>query len=208
VSWEGAPAPYRIETERLVIRCYEPADGPLMKDAIDSSLDHLRPFMPWARGEPLTLEERVELARSFRSAFDAGENFTYGIFDRAEREQLGGCGLHPRVGPGGLEIGYFVRSSALRRGIASEAAAVLTRAAFEVCGADRVEIRIDPRNEASFGIPRRLGLPEEARLRRRLRYGGDEPLGDVAIFTRFREDHDPAAAPPLRAFDACGERVL
>jgi len=22
-GWEGKPAPYRIETERLVIRCYE-----------------------------------------------------------------------------------------------------------------------------------------------------------------------------------------
>ena len=39
--------PYRIETERLVLRCYDPEDAPLLKDAVDRSLDHLRPWMPW-----------------------------------------------------------------------------------------------------------------------------------------------------------------
>ena len=57
MPWEGPPAPYRIETERLVIRCYEPRDAAMAKEAIDSSLDHLRPWMPWTENEPQTLEE-------------------------------------------------------------------------------------------------------------------------------------------------------
>src|SRR5262249_27870811 len=60
MAWEGPPAPYRIETERLVIRCYEPGDAALMKDAIDSSLEHLRAWMPWAEAEPQTLAEKAE----------------------------------------------------------------------------------------------------------------------------------------------------
>jgi RimJ/RimL family protein N-acetyltransferase len=208
VSWEGPAAPYRIETERLVIRCYEPPDAALIKESIDSSLDHLRPWMPWAADEPQTLEEKTELARYFRSNFDSGENFTYGIFAADETELLGGTGLHPRIGPGGLEIGYWVRASATRRGIATEASAALTRVGFEVCGADRVEIRIEPGNEASFGVPRRLGFVEEATLRRRLyaREGGQ--LRDVTIFTMFHEDLDRSLAPGIRAFGARGERVL
>jgi RimJ/RimL family protein N-acetyltransferase len=208
MAWDGPPPPYRIETERLVIRCYEPADAPLLKDAVDSSIEHLRPFMPWTDDEPQPLEEKVALCRRFRAGFDAGENFTYGVFDAEERRQLGGAGLHPRIGPGGLEIGYFVRASEVRQGIATEAAAALTRVGFEVAEADRIEIRIDPRNEASLGVPARLGYEHEATLRRRLPDRDGEPLRDLAIFTRFREDHDPAAAPPLRAFDARGERIL
>jgi RimJ/RimL family protein N-acetyltransferase len=208
VAWEGPAAPYRIETERLVLRCYAPADGALMKEAIDESVEHLRRFMPWTDAEPQTLAEKIDLCRRFRAAFDAGESFTYGIFDREETRLLGGAGLHPRIGPGGLEVGYWVRAGAVRQGIATEAAAVLTRAGFEVCDADRIEIRIEPANVASLGVPRRLGLAEEATLRRRLRGREGEPLRDVTIFTRFREDHDPALAPPLRAFDAAGERVL
>lgn len=206
--WDGPPPPYRIETERLVIRCYDPRDAALVKEAIDSSLDHLRPFMAWADDEPQPVEQKVALLRRFRAAFDAGENFTYGIFDAEERQVLGGTGLHPRIGPGGLEIGYFVRASATRQGIATESSAALIRVAFEVCEADRVEIRIDPRNRASFGIPRRLGFPEEATLRRRLPARDGEPLRDVTIHTLFREDFDPAIAPTLRAYDAAGTQVL
>ena len=45
---DAAPPPYRIETERLVIRCWNPADAPLLKEAIDSSLEELQAWMPWA----------------------------------------------------------------------------------------------------------------------------------------------------------------
>jgi RimJ/RimL family protein N-acetyltransferase len=208
VSWEGPSAPYRIETGRLVIRCYAPSDAPLLKDAIDSSLEHLRPWMPWAADEPQTLEEKTDLLKLFRSEFDTGENFIYGIFSADETEQVGATGLHPRIGPGGLEIGYFVRASAIRHGIATDSSAALTRVGFEVCNADRIEIRIDPRNQASFGIPRKLGFLEEATLRRRLPSREGEPLRDVTIFTMFREDFDPSSAPNISAYDARGDRVL
>jgi RimJ/RimL family protein N-acetyltransferase len=208
VSWEGPPAPYRIETERLVIRCYEPRDAPLLKDAIDSSLDHLRPWMPWAESEPQTLEEKTDLLRSFRAQFDSGDNFVLGVFSADESRVIGGSGLHPRLEPGGLEIGYFVRADATRQGYITESTAALTRVGFEICRADRIEIRIEPGNDASFGVPRKLGFIEEATLRRRLPGRAGGPLRDVTIFTMFREGFDPSIAPALRAFDAAGRQLI
>ncbi len=208
MAWEGPPAPYQIETERLVIRCYEPRDAPLLKESVDSSLEHLQAWMPWAHDEPQTVEQKLELTKLFRSDFDTKENFTYGIFAADESELLGGTGLHGRIGPGGLEIGYWIRASATRQGIATESSAALTRVGFEVCRADRIEIRIEPRNEASFGIPRKLGFVEEATLRRRLPSQEGEPLRDVTILTMFREDFDPSLAPGIRAYDARGEQLL
>jgi RimJ/RimL family protein N-acetyltransferase len=208
MGWEGPPAPYRIETERFAIRCYEPRDALLVKEAIDSSLEHLRMWMPWAENEPQTLPEKVDLLRGFRADFDAGEGFGYGIFSADESEQLGGTALMPRIGPGGLEIGYWVRQSAARRGIATESSAALTRVGFEVCGADRIEIRVEPSNTASLGVPRKLGFTEEATLRRRLPGRAGEPLRDVTIWTLFREDFDPGIAPEIRAYDARAERLL
>jgi len=208
MAWEGPPAPYRIETERLVIRCYEPRDAGLAKDAIDSSLDHLRAWMPWVEGEPQALEEKTTLLKTFRSQFDLGENFVMGIFPSDESEVVGGTGLHPRNEPGGLEIGYWVRASAARQGFVTESTAALTRVGFEVCGADRMEIRIDPENEASLGVPRKLGYTEEATLRRRLPGKAGGPLRDVTLFAMFREDFDPAIALDLRAFDAVGRQLI
>ncbi len=207
-AWPGPPPPYRIETERLVIRCYAPRDAPVMKEMIDLSLDHLRPWMPWTEAEPQTLEEKVELLRRFRSQFDVGDNFIMGIFSPDESEQLGGTGLHPRLESGGLEIGYFIRASATRQGYVTESTAALTRVGFEICGADRIEIRIDLANEASKGVPRKLGYVDEATLRRRLPGRAGGPLRDVTIFTMFREDFDPSFAPVLRAFDAAGRQLI
>ncbi len=188
MAWEGPPPPYRIETERLVLRCYSPDDAQLLSDALNSSVDHLKPFMPWADELPQSVDDSRALLRRFRAAFDTNEQFVYGMFAADESELLGGCGLHPRVGAGGLEIGYWVRASAARQGIATEATRALTRAGFEVCGADRIEIRIDPANVASLGVPQKLGFPEEVRLRRRLPGRPDEPLRDAVVFTLFSED--------------------
>ncbi len=101
-----------------------------------------------------------------------------------------------------------MRASAARQGVATEAAAALTRVGFEVCEADRIEIRIDPENHRSLGIPEKLGFPVEATLRRRLPSRPGEPLRDVVVHTLFREDYDPAVAPGLRAYDALGRQVV
>ena len=192
--------PRRIVTERLVVRCYEPSDAPLLKEAVDSSLDHLRVFMNWAWDAPLPLEAVEELLATFRSQFEAGENFTYGLFTPDETELVGGCGLHRRAGPEALEIGYWMRASRLRRGLVTEAAAALTRAAFERCAVERVEIHVDPANVASLGVPAKLGYVREATLRKRL-----PPVPpslerrDEVIFSLLDEEYpsSPAAAVPV-----------
>jgi len=201
--------PYRIRTERLLLRCWNPWDAPLLKDAIDSSLENLGRWMPWAREEPTSVEEKAELLRSFRGRFDLGQDFVYGIFDLDETEVVGGTGLHTRAGDDALEIGYWIRDSRVGNGYASEASAALTRVAFEACRVDRVEIRVDPANATSLAIPRRLRFGEEGTLRRRLPGGPDGP-SDLIIFSLFAHEATgtPAAEIPVEAFDALGARVL
>lgn len=193
------------------MRCWEPRDAPLLKEAVDSSLDHLRPWMPWAHDDPQPLQAKVELLRSFRGQFDLGQNFVYAMLSPSESEVVGGTGLHPRVGEGAMEIGYWVRASSVGRGLATEATAALTRVGFELCELERVEIRVDPANVPSLAIPRKLGYGEEGRLRRRLHGPDGTPLQrDAVVFALLRDDYpsSPAAAAELEAFDAGGKRVL
>jgi RimJ/RimL family protein N-acetyltransferase len=202
--------PYRIVTDRLVIRCWEPGDARRLKDAIDSSLDQLRPWMPWARSEPQELSEKVALLRRFRGQFDLGTDFVMGMFDADEKIVVGGTGLHKRRSADALEIGYWIRASHVGRGLATESTASLTRVAFELCDVDRVEIRVDPANEASIAIPRKLGFAEEGMLRRRLPPDEEGVPRDVIVFSLFRDGFagSPASSVPVQAFDAAGERVL
>ena len=60
--------PYRIETERLVIRCYEPTDAPLLKDV--RRLEHRPPLCPGCRGRASS--RRRSTRRSSCSAVSAG----------------------------------------------------------------------------------------------------------------------------------------
>jgi RimJ/RimL family protein N-acetyltransferase len=198
--------PYRIETERLVIRCYEPEDAPLLKAAVDSSIEHLLPWMPWARFEPQSVEDKVELCRMFRGQFDLDQNYIYGIFSADETEQLGGSGFHKRANEGSLEIGYWVAAAVIGRGIATEVAAVQTRAGFELAGLDRIDIQVDPANERSLAIPRRLGFTEEGTLRRRLEAHEEGPRRDSVVFTMLREElaGSPCLQYAYTAYDAVG----
>jgi RimJ/RimL family protein N-acetyltransferase len=194
----------------MVVRCYDPSDARLLKDAVDSSIDHLVPWMPWALEEPQTLEEKTELLRRFRGQFDLGQNFVYGLFSRDESEQVGGSGFHLRVGDDAFEIGYWIRASEDGKGLATESTAALTRVGFEVCEVDRIEIHVEPANEKSARIPQKLDYVEEARLRRRLYAApGGEPR-DTVVFSMFRSDYPgtPASSAQLEAFNARGERVL
>jgi RimJ/RimL family protein N-acetyltransferase len=197
--------PYRIETDRVVLRCWQPTDALALKEAVDSSLDHLRPWMHWATGEPSSLDDTVALLRRFRGLFDTDQDFVLGIFERDESRVLGGSGLHTRHGPEALEIGYWLRADSEGKGLASEASAALTRVAFERCGVDRVEVRVDPANERSQRVPERLGFRREATLRRRLpgKLGGGD-LRDAVIFSLFASDFPSSACAGIqyRAFDA------
>jgi RimJ/RimL family protein N-acetyltransferase len=207
VGVEGVSTPpYRLETDRLVIRCWEPRDAPLLKDAVDRSRDHLWPWMPWTPPEPEDLAVVVERLRTFRAQFDNDENWIYGILDRGETRVLGGTGLHPRGGPGSLEIGYWVAVDVVRQGVATEVTAVLTRAAFEHAGVERVDVGADARNDASLGVGRKLGFHEDGVLRRRIPGRPGEPRGDMVFMTMLREElaGSPCAAYPYAAYDVTG----
>jgi RimJ/RimL family protein N-acetyltransferase len=130
----------------------------LSKEAVDSSLDHLRPWMPWALDEPSSLEVIEErIARTARD-FAEGREFVYGIFSRDESRMLGCMGLHRRNAETDLELGYWLRVSALGQGFATEAAAALTTAAF-ASRPDLLTVTIicDPANTRSAAVPARLG---------------------------------------------------
>ena len=204
------PGPaYRIVTQRTVIRCWNPADAPLMKTAVEENLDHLRPWMPWAEGDPPDIQERINLLRSFRGRFDLGEDFVYGIFNRDETRVLGGTGLHTRAGKDAREIGYWVHKEFINQGYATEISAALTRVAFEVDEVRRVEIQMAVENARSAAIPRKLGFTYEATLRQR-EVLEDGRFHDLQVWTLLNLDYpaSPCAQADIQAYDAMGRRIL
>ncbi len=200
---------YRIRTSRLILRCWNPEDAPLLKQAIDESREHLLPWMPWAQNEPQSVEAKAAQLRRWRSRFDRDEDFVYGVFDLEEKHVLGGCGLHTRLGDYALEIGYWIHANFINQGLATELSAALTKVAFEIHGVRRVEIHCEPRNLRSAAVPRKLGYVHEATLKKRVPANEAEFL-DSMIWTLFDTEYpsSPAASAPIEAFDALGRKIL
>jgi len=139
----------------LVIRSWQEADADQLAQVVTDNLDHLRPFMPWVAQEPLSADDRRARIAQWTTDAASGGDEVCGVF--LDGVIVGGSGLHHRIGPGGLEIGYWVRKDYVRRGIATTAARLLTDEAFARPAIDRVEIHHDEANVASSGVPKALG---------------------------------------------------
>lgn len=149
--------PARIETERLVLRPWEAADAAGLHEALVESVGHLKPWIPWATPEAPTLEQARRRMGVWIEEFRSGVNFVYAAVERSGGGVLGGAGLYPRVGPGGIEVGYWIRLSRAGAGFATEATRALTHAGFGVPGIGRIEIHTNPANLASRRVPMKLG---------------------------------------------------
>jgi ribosomal-protein-serine acetyltransferase len=148
--------PERIEGHGILLRRWVLDDAEALSRAVAESGDHLRPWMPWMAHEPSTSEQRRTRLVEWDRAWRSGGDVVLGIF--VDGEVAGGCGLHRRLGPAGLEIGYWVHPSYVGHGVATAVARLLTDAAFSVPGITHVEIHADKANAASSAIARRLGF--------------------------------------------------
>ncbi len=185
--------PSRIETRRCLLRPYEPADGPALHAAVNASLAELRPWLPWTEWHP-DVAASTETCRRLRAAFEARADFTLGIFDRADGALLGGTGLHRvRWELPAFEIGYWLRTDAVGRGIVTETTAALVVTCFSSLGAERVEVITDPRNRRSARVAERVGFALEGTLRAAM-LGTDGRPADRRVWGPTRADWAREAA--------------
>lgn len=199
---------YRIETKRLVIRCYNPTDAELLAESVTESLEHLKPWMPWVYEEPEPIQAKVDRLKRFRGLFDLGEDYIYGIFNPEETKLLGGTGLHTRLGNNELEIGYWIHKDFTNQGLVTESTAALIKVAFEIIHVHRIEIHCDPANLASASIPRKLGFIHEGTLRQKTPFL--DRWSDSMIWGLLEDEYanSPASKATLKAFDASRNPLL
>jgi RimJ/RimL family protein N-acetyltransferase len=149
--------PESIELAVGVLGRIREADAESVAQAIVASFDHLRPWMPWATEGATHLDAQRAFCRESKTQWDEGSDYIWLLRPHGFDAVAGSFGLHRRVGPGAIEVGYWVHSGYVRRGYATAGAHALTAAALQLADVERVLIRTDEKNLASAAIPRRLG---------------------------------------------------
>lgn len=175
--------PEHLRSGNVELRRWRVADAQLCLRLVTESLDHLQPWMPWATSD-YDLGAAQDFVQRGDADWTAGTAFNYLIL--AGGEPAGGAGLHARIDPGGLEIGYWVHPAYTGQGVATAAAAALTEAALALPGVDHVEIHHDQRNLASERVPVKLGYTHVQTLPER-RFGpapADSGISKVWRITR------------------------
>jgi RimJ/RimL family protein N-acetyltransferase len=187
--------PEQVDAGVLVLRRVRDADAGDLAATVADSLNHLRPWMPWATPEaadPRTQRVRVAEADEM---WTAGTDYIYSVFAAGEGTLVGAIGLHRRVGDGGIEIGYWIAEGQTRRGFGTAAAEALTSVALGLPGVRRVEIHCDEANIASAAIPRKLGY----RLDRVIAHEPEAPGESGRRMIWVRDAVESGAGRPGRA---------
>jgi RimJ/RimL family protein N-acetyltransferase len=159
-AWSTERPPHHppecIDLPGLLLRRMRESDAAMVADSVATNVDWLAAWMPWARAST-TVEFQKQRMPTVLSNWELGTTYEYAAVDPQTGGHLGTFSLERRIGPGAIELGYWLIEAASSRGHAKAAARALTEAGLALPDVDRVEIHCDQANLRSQRIPERLG---------------------------------------------------
>ena len=170
----------------ILVRPLELTDEQSLFAAVRESIPQVSPWLGWCH-ENYSIEETREFLRSRADKSQGDEWYSFGVFGRNDGRFLGGVGLNfiNRVHQFG-NLGYWVRTTATGKGVASTAARLVARFGFHELGLQRIEILAAIPNVASQRVAEKIGAVREGVLRQRLLIGSQSE--DAVMFSLVRED--------------------
>jgi RimJ/RimL family protein N-acetyltransferase len=173
-----------IVTDRLLLRPLGAEDAPIVAQAVLASLPELLPFMGWVHAA-YALDDAELWIEHAVTTWASGKEFSFGVFSLGSL--VGVCGLDRiDVASRSANLGYWLRTDAVGRGYATEAARALARWGFNVHGLQRIEVVVVVGNERSERAAERMGATRECVARNRLTVRG-EPR-DATVFSLVPRD--------------------
>lgn len=168
-----AHPPTSFETPRLTIRRCVPAFADELFESASESVKEIYPFLPWCH--PGYEKADANQWLTFAAArWKNGDAYDFNIFNRADGQMLGGCGVsliddHPVA-----NLGYWIRTGFTGSGVATEATLGLAEFSFQYLDLLRLEIIMSIKNSASRQVAIKAGAHFEGTLRNRLRLHGQK----------------------------------
>lgn len=143
------------------------SDAPAVVEAVQTSLDELTPWMPWA-----SAAFDIDAARRWIRG-ETGDAHRFVMVD-AGADVVGTCGLNgiSELNRSG-NLGYWVRSDRVGNGYATAATKRLRRYGHDVAELYRIEVVMSVFNEASRRVAEKAGAEYEGRLRGCLLLAGE-----------------------------------
>lgn len=160
--------PTSLQNDGILVRPHEVRDIDALFSAVRESIAEISPWLPWCHPD-FSKDELGGFVEVSRNGWADGSQYHFGIFDASTGSALGGISLNHIARSNRLaNMGYWVRTSATGRGVASGAAKLVAACGFRELGLSRIEIAAIPENVASRRVAERAGAKFEAVVRNRL----------------------------------------
>ena len=170
----------------FAIRRYQAQDVHPLYEAARESIDQIYPWMEWCHPR-FSMKDSTAWVMSRDHDWNTGTEYSFVIIDATTRQFLGGCGINGvNRGHRFANLGYWIRTSATRKGAATAASKLLARFGFEELKLIRIEIVVAIGNKASERVAEKLGALREGILRRRLMIG--TKAHDATMFSLAPQD--------------------
>lgn len=167
-----APAEMELTNGRLRLRPWQMSDAPALINAVHESLATVGQWLPWCQ-RGYSLADAATWIEHCTAGRASTEHFAFAVCDATTSELLGGVGLsqcdHVQCS---ANLGYWVRETRQRQGVAVAAATLLTRFGFAELELTRIEIVVLPENTASRATAAKLGARFEGVAKSRLLIDG------------------------------------
>jgi ribosomal-protein-serine acetyltransferase len=152
----------------ITLRPHQVSNIDSLYEAVRESISEISEWMPWCHPD-YSIEESRTWIESQPDEWEKGEEYNFAISYNTGGLYLGGCGLRIIDHNIGIaNLGYWVRTSQTKKGIATASARLLTRFAFNELRLNRVEINVAVDNQASLRVVEKVGAIKEGILRNRL----------------------------------------
>jgi ribosomal-protein-alanine N-acetyltransferase len=178
-----------LETSRLLLRPFVPADAPSVKSLAGTpevALTTLNIPHPYPDGVAETW------IASHAGTWDDGRSLTLAVATAGEG-LVGAVGLQVDATHERGEIGYWIGFPYWNRGYATEAARELVRFAFDHLKLNRIQASYLVRNPSSGRVMEKLGMRHEGVRRQYLLLRGT--FEDVGIYAMLKSDRAGMAPP-------------
>ena len=170
----------------LTLRSYQVTDIEPCFNAIRESINELLPWMWWCHGAYSMKDAQIWIESRPDTCQNAIE-CSFAIIDSKDGSFLGGCGLsNINRTDRCANLGYWVRTSRSRHGLAPAAALGVARFAFKELELNRVEIVIATENKASIRVAEKIGALREGILRKRIVVR--DTVYDAFLFSLLADD--------------------
>jgi RimJ/RimL family protein N-acetyltransferase len=157
----------RLVSGQVLLRPYSHEDADDFCAAARESIAEVYPWLHWCHPD-YSIEESRTWITQCAERWQDGISYNFAITDSRDGSFLGGCGMR-YINPvdRAVNLGYWVRTSRTRQGIATTATRLLARFGFEVLKLNRVEIIAAISNQASQRVAEKAGAIREGILRNR-----------------------------------------